>query len=831
MAKKSKSNKLWADIDINKDFYKGLEMAEDVEIDEYNRENMIIFSANVNYARQLPRLSDSLKPVQRRILYTLYLHGLKNGKKKKSVTITGAVTEIHPHGGASVYATNIGMAQYWKMAVPLIRVYGSYGTMTDSVYAADRYTEISMSDYAYSCFFRDYDEDCVQTIFNTTGNRHEPVSLPSRYPNVIINGGMGIAVGNAFRIPPFNVNDIIKATKQVLREGDTNDTPIYMVPDFPTGCDIVDIDDSIKRICETGKGAIRMRAKTEIVDEGKNWGIHVTNLPWGVSMENIHDSVVDITRKGLIPIKDTQDRHEQIVLPDGRVESAVDYWILVDKAHDPYAVREKLFKKTKLEETLAIDFNVVLDELALVRLPMRGLIKAWIEVRREYKRRLINKRISKLTADIEMLRILIEVMTGKKLEKTVSIIRHSAEADIVKNLVSEYGMSSYQAERISSIQLSRFNKDAPARYGAELIEREKELHHYMKLVRSEREIDTIIEAELDELKKWASPRKSQVINPNSGQTMDTDTEYFVLITNKGGIKKLSVEAVEKSRKGFGVFGQDEWPTHTIRGKNLETLIFIDSFGKYSILKIGDIDTMSIANGPVRGYDITKLEGRIIAAELFQHQESIEWLRKEKMGELYLISISENGFIKKMPVSELIDMTNDGIKLARNVKFHRLKDGDALTHASYYLGDRQIVIYTKRGEYAYTTTRMIPEFGVNAQGNQMIRLSPGDTCAGCCAVNERAEFIVVVTSKGLAKKCEMAYLGDPSPAKHTSYLAAIDTNDEVVYVDTPEKSIDVCTRLGSQSIQLEEIKTLGRKAKPVKKIGLGSGDNIITVFTH
>lgn len=831
MAKNKKddgASYLWQDVDITKDFDEANEHIEEVELAPYDREKMLLFSANVNYARQLSRLSDSLKPVERRILYTMYQHGLRPGNKKKSISVTGAVTEIHPHGGASAYATMVGMSQYWKRQLPLIRLYGSGGTEVSAIFAADRYTEMCMTQYAWDCFFKDFDPDCVQMIFSTSGNRYEPVSLPSRYPNILINGGQGIAVGNSYRIPPYNIEEVIEETKKMLYNDDGRQ--VYMVPDLPTGCDIVDDQNMLKKICETGKGTLKMRAKAEIVDEGKNWGIRVTNLPWGVTQENIVDTLVKLTKTGQLPIKDVQDRTKQVVV-DGKVISPVNLWIIVSKDHDPYAVREKLFRKTKMEETAPINFKVVLEGLELGELSLGDLIRQWIEERREYKRRLINKSIVKTTARIELLKVLIELCTGTNLEKTVRIIRNSPEKDIAKNLIKEYGMSSYQADKIAEMKLGAFSKDALARYKTELKEQKEKLDHYYNMVKSEQDIDDIIATELDELKRYAKPRKSQLINLDTGKQMDTNTEYFLIATKRGGLKKIAVSTVERFKKGFGNFEKTDYPTHVLRVHNMDSILFADSFGKFSIIKAGDVDTMALQDVPQKAYTVTKLEGEIVAMQFFQGRDTQKWLKKSKAGEMYLVTISRDGFAKKIPLQELIDMTDDGRKMIKNMRLTKMRNNDFLAHADYYLGDSPLVIYTRRGEYNYIYAENIPNYGREAVGNQLVKLNDDDYCVGCTAVNAEAKYLVIVTVKGYAKKCELEYIGSPSSSKATTYLATLDANDSVVYVDTPIKAIDICTRLGMETYSLEEIKTLGRKAKPVRRITLQAGDNIIRVVSH
>lgn len=829
-APKKARSLLWEGIDAKKDFHDGEDNAENIDISDYNLPGMVIYSANVNYARQLVRLSDSLKPVERRILFTMYRHGLRPGIKKKSISVTGAVTEIHPHGGASIYETLIGMAQYWKKQVPLIKIFGSYGTEVSAIFAADRYTEATLSQYAWDCFFKDYDSDCVQMIFSTSGNCDEPVSLPSRYPNILINGGTGIAVGNAACIPPFNINDVIDATKKMLYHDDTSF--LYLVPDFPTGCDIINDDDSIKRICETGRGTLRLRAKTEIIDEGKHWDIHCTNLPWRVTQESVVDSIVANTKNGQLPIKDVQDRHQQVINADGTVYSHVDLHILVDKAHDPYAVREKLFKKTKLEDTLPVNIKVVLEDLKLSEdnMPLSELIRQWIAERREYKRRLLNKTISKTTAQIELLKILIDLCSEENLETTVSIIKNSKDSEVSRNLMKRYGMSSYQADRIADMKLRNFTKEAYARYKVQLKEEKEKLKNLFGMVKSEKDIDDIIADELEELRKYAKPRKSQLVDIE-GQHVDTETEYFILTTKRGGVKKVSVDAVTRGNRGFGKFESGDYPTQVLRARNLDSLLFVDSFGKFSVLKAGEIDTLTLADVPAKAYTFTKLEGEIISMQYFMGSETIKWLKESKAGEMYLVTISRDGYAKKISLADMIEMSDDGCKTIRNMRLTKLRNNDFLALADYYLSDSPLLIYTRNGDYNYIFTESIPTSSRDAIGNLLVHLKDGDYCVGCSAVDTKAPYLVVVTEKGCIKKCEMEFIGRPSPSKATSYLATLDKNDGVVYADTPKKSIDVCTKLNHVVVDLEEIRTLSRKAKPVKKVPLQTGDNIIRVVTQ
>ena len=399
--------RLWAGIDESS--FESTKNLEEVDIAAYDEKNMTLFAANVNLWRQLIRLSDSLKPVERRILYALYKIKAFPGHKYKSTLIGGNTAIYHCHGDS--YPSLVGMAQNWKKQVPLIDGKGNFGNAAGELYAADRYTEACMSEYAKECFFDDYDAECVEMVFNSASDTDEPMSLPSKFPNVLVNGGMGIAFGNAFRIPTYNIQDIVTVCRRVIEYPDTAD--VFMIPDLPSGCQILDDGQCFHDIVNTGKGVLKMRADAEILDGGRYWVIKFTSIPWMVSLSSIKTRIVKLCRDGTLSIKDHQDHSYAVKNPrTGKIETRVDYRIIFDKAHDPHVILNKLYNLTELQKSASVDFKVVLDNLTVRRLNMRDLINSWLNERRSYKRRLFNKRLTKVAARIDLLQILIFLCTG-----------------------------------------------------------------------------------------------------------------------------------------------------------------------------------------------------------------------------------------------------------------------------------------------------------------------------------------------------------------------------------------------------------------------------------
>jgi DNA gyrase/topoisomerase IV subunit A len=517
----------------------------DIDISEYNLEKMKVFSFNINTFRQILRLSDSLKPVERRILYSMYLANCRpTGKPFKSGPIVANTMFWHSHGDLSIYASLVGLTSPWKRSVPLVDGCGTnFGNDAyPEKYAPPRYTEARISKYAWECFFEDYDDECVEKVFNSSYDKDEPMSLPSKFPNILVNGGLGIAIGNSFGIPPYNVNDIIDVCKRLI--ADPNHSDIYMIPDLPTNCDVVDDGRILKEICETGRGTLKMRATIDVYEGVFNkkpvWILEVKNIPWLVSLTSIEERIVELTRKNILPIKDTQNSSYQVIVDkENTVRMKISYKIIIDKSHDPHKIKNKLFTMTDLQKTIPVNFNVVMDDLTIKRLNMRELVLSWLDERRAYKRRLLNKKITKLMARASLLEILIRLLDKDNIEKTMTIIKNSNHDEIIDRLKEHGNMSSFQATKIADMKLSAFTKDATEKYNAELIKIKAELENTMTLIKSEKKIDKVILSELDDLKKYATPRKSRIIEPETGAQI-SNTEHSLIVTNQGLVKKLPV---------------------------------------------------------------------------------------------------------------------------------------------------------------------------------------------------------------------------------------------------------------------------------------------------
>ena len=814
MGKKNKepSNALWTGINED-DFYTERNI-EPVDMASYDLDAMTIFSANVNYFRQIPRLSDSLKPVERRILYTMYRSGNKPGHKQKSGTIVTNAMILHNHGDC--YSTVVAMTQRWKKPLPLIDGKGSFGTESSELYAAYRYTEAMMSKYAYECFFEDYDSDCVEQLFNTASDSYEPMSLPAKFPNILINGGIGFTVGNAFCIPPFNINDIIENCEKVMKDPECPD--VFMVPDFPTGCNIVDDGQILREICDTGKGTLKIRAVINVIEKPKVWELQVTNLPWYVSLDTINSKLVALTKAGTLPIKDIKDHSYPIKLPNGSIGSKVDYRIVIDKTHDPYAIIDKLYKMTSLQKSLAVNFKVVKEELAVETLSLRELIASWIDERRSYKRRLYNKKITKLGARIDLLEILIHLLKAENIEKTLKIIKESNSDEIVPRLMKHGKMNSYQATKIADMKLSAFTKDARKKYKEEKEAKEKELKEVMEIVRSEKKIDKIILDELRDLKKYATPRKSQLVSEGSKKISQAD--YTLVITKLGLIKKLPFHNNLAKDANMGSFKNNDQPIQRITLNNMDNVIMIDNFGRYSIIPVHQIDTTELSHHGYNLFDIAGLNGRIVSV-IPQLDGNYDSYIKSKLGKPYMVTLTEKGYIKKTSLEAYT-----GLRTSKNIRCTKLRDDDFVVWADILLEHVPIIIYTAKGQYISMNLDDIPEQGKDATGIIGVKLEDSDTCIGLSVLGNKDDYLVVVTEKGLIKKCEFSYL--TTGKKKGSYLATLDSNDAIAYVNGARNKnrLVIFTRNQCYELPVADLPVLTRKAKCKKVVAMGQGVSIV-----
>lgn len=833
---KEKSSTVWKD--VSAEDFRADNLVDDVDVADFNKAGMVIYQANVNYSRQIARAEDSLKPVERRILYTMYVLGAIPGETMKSNMITGKMMYIHAHSDQSAHSSMIDLAQYWKNNIPLVTGKCNLGVITaPNEYAASRYADLCMSKYAYECFFSDFDRRAVTINENLIGHE-DPEILPSKFPNILVNGNSGIGNGFASSLPPFNVNDVIAVCKKVIKNPDVDVKDLVIAPDFPSDCDIVENKSEIEKYCTTGVGKVVVRAKTEIIETPNTWIIMIKSLPYGVPYPTIYSKIVELGKAGVIQLKALHEESEAYVDKDGLTRKDLMFDVEIPKAADPIKTLNILYKNCSLEKTIALQATVVTNDTktTIKTMNIKELILTWLNNRRLYKRSLYNHKINSLISEIGILKAMIVLLNGKNLEKTVEIIRRSTSENIVSRLMSEYGneikLDSFQAAAIARKSLNSFTKDAAEKYKKELKAAEEELDSITKIAYNPKKIDEIILNELDDLKKYApKERHSMLVNVEDGASFSF-TDHRLVITSKGHIKKLPLEVdARHTKQPYGAFEPNDRILFIDYLNNVDAVVLFNIKGRYSLIPVKDINNTMYNQYGETIYDVSKLDGKIISTFIIHGKNYKPSMIKDEE----VFTLSKDGFMKRTNIQEYIN--GDTLKPIKNSVACRLRDKDSIVQCLVVPKNMcdtlkvGVLIYTKYGDYVYLKDyKDIAESSKNTCGLQTLVPNANDSCIGFSLVIPKYnEHALIVTKKGYMKRIELQYLGESKRRKDSSYIATIPEGDEIldiiVYDINYEKNgeVIVATRNGDKTIMLDSIPVLGRKAKPVKIAGIDNVD--------
>lgn len=813
---------------------------DDVDVGEYNTGTMGLFAFNVNCARQLPALEDSLIPVQRRILWVAYLMKAFKNNKVKSASLIGQTLNYHPHGNASIYMSMVNMAQPFKKGAPIIKGYGNFGSICDpNNVGADRYTEAAISEYGYECFFSEFDPDCIEMQPNATRSADEPVYLPSKFPNILIEGVSGLGYGFNSSIPPYNINDVLAVTKKLIK--DPEDPDIGILPDPPVnGCEIV-FNDGLKSIANTGSGSLTMRAHIDIEEDANKYIFHIRSIPWLADMQNIGEQIVEHCKAGNLSFHDKSDRTRALAKKskDEFQQHDIDYCLYLHKAYDPLKEKAKLYKLTDLQKTISVQFWAVTDGVNVMHYNIRTLLLAWIDNRREYIRRLLNKKVSKINARVTILETMIQLTEKTNLEKVIKIIKNSSQESAEAQLMKLYGMNSFIAHKVVDMPLRSFTGDMHQKYIEERDSLSEELVKIMDMIYSEKKIDELILNDLDDLKKYAPKKRYCKVIREGKEEEISDTEHIMVFTKKGYYKKLPT--VMSSRvKGYGAMVHGDYPILATRCKNLENIILFDNTGRFSIIPVHEFQNTIPSNTGNRIYDTTKLQGEIVCVDHEETEDASKLILSDYGLESYIVTLTMSGYIKRTPLSEYRNIKQP--KGVRCVKL--LKENDSLIAVSriacypkdapkkkpkMQLIPPDILVYTKKGQFTIVKNGDIPVISRDAQGNRCMNLEDDDACVGFCVIPDKCEYVVCIMDNGYVKKTPVKEFGDLTKKRASSYITMMDENASLYTVLPVNKSsvITVATKNGSQDLHFDEIPEMSRRAKGRKLLNLG-GYNIIYV---
>lgn len=715
----------------------------DVNLTSEMKTSFIDYAMSVIVARALPDVRDGLKPVHRRILYGMNELGVTPDKPhKKSARITGDVMgKYHPHGDSSIYEAMVRMAQWWSYRHMLVDGHGNFGSMDGDGAAAQRYTEARMSKIALE-MLRDINKNTVDFQDNYDGSEREPLVLPARFPNLLVNGATGIAVGMATNIPPHNLGESIDAVKLVMDNPDVTTRELMEVipgPDFPTGA-LVMGRSGIHRAYETGKGSIVLRSRTEIetTSNGKE-RIVVTEFPYGVNKTKVHEHIVRLAQEkrieGITAVRDESSRE------------GVRFVIEVRRDASANVILNNLFKLTSLQTNFS--FNMLAIEKGVPKiLSLRQIIDNYIEHQKEVIVRRTQFDKAKAEARAHILEGLLVALDH--LDEVITIIRNSETDTIAQaELMSRFELSERQSQAILDMRLRRLT-------GLERDKIQSEYNDLLALIadladilaKPERVV-TIIKEEMDEVKrKYADARRTELMIGEVLSLEDEDLieEEDVLITlsNKGYIKCLAQDEFRaQKRGGRGIQGtgvnNDDFVRELVSTSTHDTVLFFTNLGRVYRLKAYEIPEYGRTAKGLPIVNLLKLdEGETI--------QTIINARKEDVANKYFFFTTQQGIVKRTSVSEFSNIRQNGLRAIN------LKENDELINVLLIDENEDVIIGTRTGYSVRFKVNAVRNMGRTATGVRGVNLREGDKVVGASRIVNGQE-VLIITEKGYGKRTE------------------------------------------------------------------------------
>ncbi|WP_315460511.1 DNA gyrase subunit A [uncultured Streptococcus sp.] len=713
----------------------------DVNLTSEMKTSFIDYAMSVIVARALPDVRDGLKPVHRRILYGMNELGVTPDKPhKKSARITGDVMgKYHPHGDSSIYEAMVRMAQWWSYRHMLVDGHGNFGSMDGDGAAAQRYTEARMSKIALE-MLRDINKNTVDFQDNYDGSEREPLVLPSRFPNLLVNGATGIAVGMATNIPPHNLGESIDAVKLVMDNPDVTTRELMEVlpgPDFPTGA-LVMGKSGIRKAYETGKGSIVLRSRTEIeTTKSGRERIVVTEFPYGVNKTKVHEHIVRLAQEkrieGITAVRDESSRE------------GIRFIIEVRRDASANVILNNLFKLTSLQTNFS--FNMLAIENGVPKiLSLKQIIVDYIEHQKE----VIVRRTEFDKAKAEKRAHILEglLVALDHLDEVISIIRNS-ETDVIAQgeLMSRFDLSERQSQAILDMRLRRLTGLEREKIQAEYDDLLALIADLADILAKPERVVAIIKEEMDDIKrKYADPRRTELMVGEVLSLEDEDLieEEDVLITlsNKGYIKRLAQDEFRaQKRGGRGVQGtgvnDDDFVRELVSTSTHDHVYFMTNKGRVYRLKGYEIPEYGRTAKGLPIVNLLKLdEGEIVQTIISQsgHDDN----------ESYLFFVTRQGVVKRTKESEFSNIRQNGLKALN------LKDGDELINVIRTNGNDDIIIGTKTGYSVRFNEFAVRSMSRSATGVRGVNLREGDEVVGSSRISDDQE-VLVITEKGYGKR--------------------------------------------------------------------------------
>lgn len=819
-----------------------------IDIDKEMRDSFLEYSMSVIVQRALPDVRDGFKPVHRRIIYTMDEAGntYEHPYRKCAYTVGEVLGKYHPHGDASVYDAMVRLAQDFSLRYPLVDGHGNFGSIDGDPPAAYRYTEARMSKIAGE-MMSDINKDTVDFGTNYDDKIPEPKVLPSRFPNLLVNGSTGIAVGMATNIPPHNLRESIDAINMVINDRDIPPEQLMTVikgPDFPTG-GIIMGRAGIRSAYMTGRGKIILRGRAEIVEEKTHTRIVVTEIPYMVNksrlLENIGNLMRDKRIEGISVLRDESDRNGMKIVMELKRDANAN------------VVLNKLYNYTQLQDTVGVILLALVDGQPKI-LTLKEIIANYIDFQTEVIRRRTNYDLRKakerahllqgfmLCIDntdevVSILRSSKNIPEGKERlmerfkEADLSDLLHRAMDDQYKDIVFEHtiGLSSEQADAIVQMRLGQLTGLEREKIESELAELMSRIKEYMAILADEGKVLKIISDELEVIKKKYGDERRTSIEDVSGEVDIEDLipveESVITFTNIGYIKRQPIEIYNtQKRGGKGVSGMkqrdEDFIENVFVASSHDDILFVTNMGNMYKLRCYEIPEGGKQSRGINVVNILQLsEGERVAAMM----KTSDFAENK-----FFICITKQGKIKRTPLSDYKNLRKGGLRAVG------LDDGDEIAAAYLTEGDSHVVIGTRNGMAINFLETDIRSMGRTAHGVRAIKLREGDSIVGACKVYDENMTILTVTDKGMGRRCQVT---DYRVQKRGGFgilnykaneekgfvcgIRALGTDDDVILINTDGVII---------RIRANDIRVMGRYATGVRVMRL-YGDSKVVAFTR
>jgi DNA gyrase subunit A len=798
---------------------------ENRTVEDVMEDSFLRYSMSVIVDRALPDVRDGMKPVHRRILFTMGEQGLRpGGKFAKSARIAGEVMgKYHPHGDSSIYDSMVRLAQDWVMRYKLVDGQGNFGSMDGDPAAASRYTEARLG-RAGNELLVDLDKDTVDFRDNYDGSEQEPTVLPAKLPNLLLNGQVGIAVGMATNIPPHNLGELVDAIIELIDNPEaTVDDLLKHVkgPDFPTGA-VVYGGAPMKQAYQTGRGSVMIRAVADIEETKRGrHQIVVTEMPYAVNKATLIEKIADLVKdKKITTISDLRDESAR-----GKIRVVVE----LKKDAYPKKVLNQLYKMTALQTSYHFNMLALVDGIQPRVLGLQDILEEFVKHRQVVVRR-------RTEFELRTAQARAHILEGYKIaldhiDEVIKLIRASKTSEIAQTgLMSQFKLSEIQAKAILAMQLRRLT-------GLEREAIENELRELLDLIAKlqailadEAAILSIIKEELLEMKeKYGDPRRSKIINHELGKFSDEELipeeESVILLTTENYIKRTLISEYRRQNRGGkgkrGMTTKDEDVIdQLVPASTHDFLLFFTNLGRVFRLKAYEVPAASLAAKGVAAVNLLQLQPEEKITSIIRHE-------KDANDDGYLFMTTVDGTVKKTPLKDYANIRTNGLIAIR------LDEGDELRWIQKTNGENDVVISTSAGQAIRFNESDARPMGRSARGVRGVRLRPNDHVVGMDIVLGNEQKLLVVSENGYGKTTKVANF--PTHKRGGVGIKAATVTSKtgtIVAVRTLEPDADEALLISNKGqairVSLKDIPLLGRTTQGVRIMRMNDDDVVASI---